>query len=63
MALHHKIFENLGIDNVEGVSTESGRSFPGCRPTASTSSAPDVDPAAAVEQAAFSEPEFDYRPR
>ncbi len=61
VALHKKIFANLGIDTVKGVSTEFGALIPGLAAgafdvvTAGMSILPER-----CEQASFSEPEFNY---
>ncbi|MEU5843903.1 ectoine/hydroxyectoine ABC transporter substrate-binding protein EhuB [Rhodococcus sp. NPDC047139] len=61
VALHREIFKNLGIDNVEGVSTEFGALIPGLQAgrfdvvSAGMSILPQR-----CEQALFSEPEFNY---
>ena len=61
VALHRKIFGNLGIDTVEGVTTEFGALIPGLQAgrfdvvSAGMSILPER-----CEQAQFSEPEFNY---
>jgi len=61
VALHREIFRNLGIENVEGVSTDFGALIPGLQAgrfdvvSAGMSILPQR-----CEQALFSEPEFNY---
>ncbi len=61
VALHRKIFSNLGVDDVEGVPTEFGALIPGLQAgrfdvvSAGMSILPQR-----CEQALFSEPEFNY---
>ncbi len=61
VALHREIFKNLGIDNVEGVSTDFGALIPGlqARRFDVVSAGMSILPQR-CEQAAFSEPEFNY---
>ncbi|MDV7356464.1 ectoine/hydroxyectoine ABC transporter substrate-binding protein EhuB [Rhodococcus oxybenzonivorans] len=61
VALHREIFKNLGIANVEGVSTDFGALIPGlqARRFDVVSAGMSILPQR-CEQAAFSEPEFNY---
>lgn len=61
VALHREIFKNLGIDTVEGVSTDFGALIPGlqARRFDVVSAGMSILPQR-CEQAAFSEPEFNY---
>ncbi|MFZ2173201.1 MAG: ectoine/hydroxyectoine ABC transporter substrate-binding protein EhuB [Rhodococcus sp. (in: high G+C Gram-positive bacteria)] len=61
VALHREIFKNLGVDNVEGVSTDFGALIPGlqARRFDVVSAGMSILPQR-CEQAAFSEPEFNY---
>ncbi|WP_072686813.1 ectoine/hydroxyectoine ABC transporter substrate-binding protein EhuB [Rhodococcus marinonascens] len=61
VALHREIFKNLGIDNVEGVNTDFGALIPGlqARRFDVVSAGMSILPQR-CQQAAFSEPEFNY---
>ncbi|WP_280232461.1 ectoine/hydroxyectoine ABC transporter substrate-binding protein EhuB [Nocardia cyriacigeorgica] len=61
VALHREIFENLGIDTVDGVQTEFGALIPGLQAQRfdAVSAGMSILPKR-CEQAAFSEPEFMY---
>ncbi|MEV0947390.1 ectoine/hydroxyectoine ABC transporter substrate-binding protein EhuB [Rhodococcus sp. NPDC049939] len=61
VALHREIFKNLGIDTVEGVNTDFGALIPGlqARRFDVVSAGMSILPQR-CQQAAFSEPEFNY---